>query len=116
MRTNRATNETMVHTNSTLNVRYTAIQNPNTPPYSAHKRRIVVRYTGSYVRPVPYLCDHGVKHLSLERPEHDGFVLDRVDDETAARLDQAGPDIVDGRHRNDEAILAGTGPLHLKTG
>lgn len=52
------------------------------------------------------LRDDRVEHLPLEGPEDDGLVLDRVDDEALAGLDQAGPDVVDRRHRDHEAVLA----------
>ena len=45
-----------------------------------------------------YLCDDGIEHLPLEGSEHDGLVLDRVDDKAASRLDEAGADVVDGSH------------------
>lgn len=60
-----------------------------------------------------HLLDDGIQHLALERPKNDGLVLNRIHDESLARLDDAGSDHVDGCDSNYEAVLAGTGPLHL---
>ena len=50
----------------------------------------------------------------LERSEHDGLVLDGVDDVTLAGRDEAGADVVDGRDGDDEAVFAGARPLDLR--
>ena len=59
------------------------------------------------------LRDHGVQHLALEGPEDDGLVLDGVEDESLAGLDEAGADVIDARDGDDEAVLARAGALHL---
>ena len=50
----------------------------------------------------------------LEGSEDDGLVLDGVDDEALAGLDEAGADVVDGGDGDDEAVLARARPLHLR--
>ena len=64
----------------------------------------------------PHLVDLGydsVEDLTLKGPEHNGLVLDGVDDEALSRLDEAGGDVVDGGDGDDESILAGARALHL---
>jgi hypothetical protein len=53
-----------------------------------------------------YLGDNGVQDLALEGAEDDGLVLDGVDDEPLARLDQARPHAVNCRHCNHEPVFA----------
>ena len=50
----------------------------------------------------------------LEGSEDDGLVLDGVDDEALAGLDEAGADVVDGGDGDHEAVLARARPLHLR--
>ena len=50
------------------------------------------------------LSDDRIQYLPFEWPEHDGFILDRVDDETSAGLDHPGSNVVYCRHRNNKAI------------
>lgn len=62
----------------------------------------------------PHLVDlghHRIHHLAFKGPEDDGLVLDGVEHEAAARLDDACPDVVDGGDGDDEAVPAreGTG-------
>lgn len=50
------------------------------------------------------LCNHSIHHLSFERPEHNGLVLDRVQDKPSAWLDYTCPNVVNGGDCNDKAI------------
>lgn len=59
------------------------------------------------------LCDHRVQHFALERPEHDGFVLDRIDHEALAGQNQPGTDVVNGGDGYHEPVLTGAGSLHF---
>ena len=61
-----------------------------------------------------YLCDNGIEDFVFERSEDDGLVLDRVDDKSLSGLDEAGPDVVDRRDGDDEAVLARARALHLR--
>ena len=49
----------------------------------------------------------------LERSEDDGFVLDVVDDQPLARLDQSCADVLDVGDGDHEAVLAGASSLHF---
>ena len=60
-----------------------------------------------------HLGDDGVDDLVLEGPEDDGLVLDGVDDEALAGLDDAAADVVDGGDGDHEAVLAGARALDL---
>ena len=61
-----------------------------------------------------HLGHHGVQHLPLKRPEHNGLVLDRVEYEALPRLDEAGPDMVDAGDCNNKAVLSSASPFHLE--
>ena len=61
-----------------------------------------------------YLCDNRIQNFSLERPENDGLVLDRINDKSLSRLNEPGPDVVDGGDGDDEAVFSGARALHLR--
>ena len=50
------------------------------------------------------LSDHSVHHLPLKGPEHDGLVLDGIQDEASAGLDHPRPDVVYGGDCDDKPI------------
>lgn len=54
-----------------------------------------------------------IEHFAFERAEHNRFVLDRVNDEALARLDNAGADAVDRRHCYHETVFSGASALHF---
>ena len=71
---------------------------------------------GPDLREQPHLVDlrhHGVQDLALEGPEDDGLVLDGVEHESLAGLDEPGPHVVDAGDGDDEAVLARAGALDL---
>ena len=60
-----------------------------------------------------YLCDDGVEDFVLERSEHDGLVLDGVEDKTFSGLYEASSNVVDACDCDYEAILPCASPFHL---
>lgn len=59
------------------------------------------------------LFHHSIQHLTLEGPENNGLVLDRIHHESLTRLNDTGANLVDGGHRYHKSILAGAGALHF---
>jgi len=60
-----------------------------------------------------HLGHHSVQHLPLERPEHDGLVLDGVEDKTFSGLYEARSNVIDACDCDYEAILPCASPFHL---
>ena len=50
------------------------------------------------------LSDDSVEHFAFEGAEHDGLVLDGVDDEPPAGLDEPCSDVVNRRHSNHKTV------------
>lgn len=53
------------------------------------------------------LSDHSVHHLPFKWAEHNGLVLDWIEDEPPPWLDHTCPDVVNGGDCNDKAIPEG---------
>lgn len=53
------------------------------------------------------LRDHGIHHFPFKWAEHNGLVLDWIEDEPSPWLDYTCPDVVNGGDCNDKPVPEG---------